>query len=165
MEKILVSACLMGQKVRYNASDAKSEDDLLGRWLSEGRLVTFCPEVAGGFPVPRPPAEIEGRDGDAVLDGRGRVVEETGRDATTYFRKGAELTLQTAEAHHVKLAILKEGSPSCGSGRIYDSSFSGRSKPGHGVTTALLERHGIRVFAEEDTSAAAEYLRELERGP
>lgn len=79
MEKILVSACVMGQKVRDNASDVETGDEVLARWREGGRLVTFCPELAGGFPVPRPRAEIEaGRGGEAVLDAEARVLEDTG---------------------------------------------------------------------------------------
>ena len=130
-----------------------------------GEAVTFCPELAGGFPVPRPPAEIEGgRGGDAVLDAGARVLEDTGGDVTGYFRKGAGAALGAARAHGVKVAVLKEGSPSCGSGRIYDGTFSGRTVPGRGVTTALLERAGVRVFSEEETAEADVYLRRLERG-
>ena len=163
MEKILISACLMGWKVRYDASDAGYDDPLLDRWLGEGRLVTFCPEIAGGFPVPRPPAEIEdSRGGEAVLAGESHILENTGRDVTRYFRRGADLALETARTHGIRLAILKEGSPSCGSGHIYDGSFTGRTVPGQGITTALLERNGVRVFGEKETSAAAEYLAYLE---
>lgn len=108
VKKVLVSACMMGQKVRYNASDVKTDDDLLEQWRQEGRLVTFCPELAGGFPVPRPPAEIEsGSGGDAVLDAGVRVLEDSGGNVTRYFRRGAELTLEMAKSHGVKLAILK----------------------------------------------------------
>ena len=97
MEKILVSACMMGQKVRYNASDVETGDGLLEQWRQEGRLISFCPELAGGFPVPRSPAEIEAaRGGNAVLDAGVRVFENSGDDVTRYFRRGAELTLETA---------------------------------------------------------------------
>ena len=127
-------------------------------------MVNFCTDLAGGFPVPRPPAEIEaGSGGDAVLDESARVLEDSGGDVTHYFRKGAELALQTARAHGVKLAILKEGSPSCGSGKIYDGTFSGGSVPDRGVTTALLERNGLRVFSEKQTEEAAEYLELLNK--
>ncbi len=163
MEKILVSACMMGQKVRDNASDVETGDEVLARWREGGRLVTFCPELAGGFPVPRPRAEIEaGRGGEAVLDAEARVLEDTGGDVTGYFRKGGEAAMAAARTHGVRMAVLKEGSPSCGSGRIYDGNFSGRTVAGRGVTTALLERGGVRVFSEEETSEAGAYLRRLE---
>lgn len=164
MEKILVSACLLGHKVRYNGTDAAGTNDLLERWRSEGRLVPFCPEVAGGFPVPRPPAEISGGEGGDVLDGESRVIEEGGKDVSEYFQAGAELTLREVRRQNIRVAVLKEDSPSCGSSRIYDGSFSGRSRPGQGVTTALLEDHGVRVFSEEQTAAADAHLRRLEAG-
>ena len=97
-----------------------------------------------------------------MLAGENRVLENSGKDATRYFRKGAELALETVMAHGIRLAILKEGSPSCGPRHIYDGSFSGRSVPGWRVTSALLERNGVRVFGENETAAAAEYLDHLE---
>ena len=162
MIRVLVSACLLGEKVRYNGADAATGSRILEEWLAERRVVPFCPEVAGGLGVPRPAAEILGPGGGSVLDGAGRVVTREGADVTEAFLRGAELAWQTARAHDVRLAVLKEGSPSCGSGFVYDGSFSGRRTPGSGVTAALLERRGIRVFSEVRLEAAAAYLRELE---
>ena len=113
----------------------------------------FCPEVAGGFGVPRPAAEI---------DSRGRVMTQAGADVTDGFVRGARLALDAARAQNVRLAVLKDGSPSCASDLIYDGSFSGRKRAGHGVTTALLERHGIRVFSELRVDEAAAYLETIE---
>ncbi|SEH02842.1 Uncharacterized conserved protein YbbK, DUF523 family [Nonomuraea solani] len=163
MEKILVSACLMGRKVRYDGGAKTSSDTLLAGWREEGRLVTFCPEVAGGLPVPRPAAEIEGgAGGAAVLSGAARVLATDGSDVTAEFLAGARAALDAARAHGVRLAVLKEGSPSCGVLAVYDGSFAGHRTPGQGVTTALLERHGIRVFSEDQVTEAAGYLRTLE---
>lgn len=150
MERILVSSCLLGRKVRYNGSDKAVGDDRLALWRDEGRLVHFCPELAAGFGTPRPPAEIVGGgDGCAILaDAGGRVVEDNGRDVTDLYMAGAQLALEAARAHGCRFAILTDGSPSCGSGFIYDGTFSGRTKTGIGVTTAVLERAGIRVVAE-----------------
>lgn len=163
MEKILVGACLLGHKVRYDGSDAAGGGGLSEKWRAEGRLVPFCPEVAGGFPVPRPPAEISGGEGSDVLSGGARVIERGGGDVTRYFRAGAGLALQVVRRQNIKVAVLKEGSPSCGSARIYDGSFSGRSKPGREVTTTLLQGANVRVFSEEETAAAL-YLEVLEAG-
>ena len=113
----------------------------------------FCPEVAGGFGVPRPAAEI---------DSRGRVMTQAGADVTDGFVRGARLALDAARAQNVRLAVLKDGSPSCASDLIYDGSFSGRKRAGRGVTTALLERHGIRVFSELRVDEAAAYLESIE---
>ena len=163
MIRVLVSACLLGEKVRYNGADAASGSRILRDWLSEGRIVPFCPEVAGGLGVPRPAAEIHGIDGRSVLDGTGRVLTGAGDDVTAAFLRGAELALQAARSHGVRLAILKEGSPSCGSGFIHDGSFTGQRKVAPGVTSALLERHGIQVFNEAALEQAAACLRTLER--
>jgi uncharacterized protein YbbK (DUF523 family) len=151
--RVLVSACLLGEKVRYNGAAASSSNAQLARWAAEGRVVPFCPEVAGGFGVPRPAAEI---------DGRGRVMTQAGADVTDGFLRGAQLALDAARAQNVRLAVLKDGSPSCASDVIYDGSFSGRTRSGRGVTTALLERHGIRVFSEVRVDEAAAYLDTIE---
>ncbi|MFB4281341.1 DUF523 domain-containing protein [Nonomuraea sp. MTCD27] len=163
MEKILVSACLMGRKVRYDGGAKTSSDAWLAGWREEGRLVPFCPEVEGGLPIPRPAAEIEGgAGGAAVLSGTARVLATDGSDVTAEFLAGARAALAVARSQGIRMAVLKEGSPSCGALSIYDGSFQGRRAPGQGVTTALLEQHGIRVFSEERLPEAAGYLRTLE---
>ena len=163
MERILVSACLLGQPVRYDGTGRRSDDVLFELWRDQGRLVPFCPEVRGGLPVPRPAAEISGGYGEDVLDGRARVLTREGTDVTRYFVVGAWQALAQARTYAVRMAILKEGSPSCGSSLIHDGTFGDRKIPGEGVTTALLERHGIAVFAEDALDAAAARLAELER--
>lgn len=152
---ILVSACLLGSKVRYNGSDKVVGHPALRDWLREGRLVSFCPEVAAGFAIPRPPAEIQGGDGGEVLNSNpaARVIEETGADVTDLFRLGAKRALRIALERGCIYAILTEGSPSCGSLFVYDGSFTGRTRQGRGVTAALLQRHGIRVYSEHEIDA------------
>ncbi|MER5427044.1 DUF523 domain-containing protein [Streptosporangium roseum] len=163
MERILVSACLMGRKVRYDGAAKTSGDALLATWREEGRLVPFCPEVEGGLPVPRPAAEIEGgAGGAAVLAGAARVLATDGSDVTREFLAGAHAALAAARSCGARVAILKEGSPSCGSLAVYDGTFRGRRLPGSGVTTALLELHGIAVFSEDRVADAGVRLRELE---
>jgi len=160
---VLVSACLLGQAVRYDATDKKIDDDVLQRWTAEGRVVAVCPEVAGGLAVPRPPAEIKGGiGGRAVLAGEARVVASTGADVTTAFVHGAEQALAKARALDIRVAVLKEGSPSCGSTYTYDGTFTRARMPAPGVTTSLLTAHGIRVFSEHDLAAADAALRELD---
>ncbi|TLP56382.1 DUF523 domain-containing protein [Microbispora triticiradicis] len=162
MERILVSACLLGRRVRYDGGAKTSDDDLLARWRAEGRLVPFCPEVEGGLPVPRPPAEIEGgAGGAAVLVGEARILTPDGADVTEAFLSGARQALAAARSSGVRIAILKEGSPSCGSLRIYDGTHRGRTTQGQGVTTALLELNGVRVFGEDRVPDAARYLETL----
>ncbi len=149
--KILISACLLGQPVRYDGKGKPLFHPAIDRWRQEGRLVTICPEMAGGMPVPRPPAEIEkGASGIDVLEGRARVLEVTGGDVTADFIAGAEKALAFAKANGCKHALLIDGSPSCGSLAIYDGSFSGVKHAGNGVTAALLGRAGITVFSPAD---------------
>ena len=165
MVRVLVSACLLGEKVRYNGDAATSPSPVLTKWLAERRIVPFCPELAGGLSVPRPPAEIQGEGGRAILNGTARVVTVHGVDVTEPFLQGARLAVDRATTEGVGLAVLKDGSPSCGSGFIYDGSFSGVRVPQQGVTAALFEERGIRVFSEQELEAAAVYLDELEREP
>jgi uncharacterized protein YbbK (DUF523 family) len=154
MMKVLVSACLLGEKVRYHGGDARCSNAVLARWQAEGRLVSFCPEVAGGLPVPRPAAEMSGA----------RVLTREGVDVSTHFLEGARQAAALAAREGIRVAVLKEGSPSCGSGFVYDGSFTGARRPGKGVTTALLEEKGLRVFAEHQLEEAAAYLERLEGG-
>jgi uncharacterized protein YbbK (DUF523 family) len=161
MEKILVSACLLGAKVRYHGGDAASDHPILRRWLEEGRLVVVCPERDGGLPTPRPAAEIVGGDGHAVLARVAIVTTSNGVDVTAAFREGAEVALQLVQQHRIRLAVLKDGSPSCGSSSIYDGTFSGTRAAGRGVTSALLEAHGVRVFSDTAIEAANAWLEEL----
>ena len=162
MERILVSACLLGRPVRYDGTGQRSDDALFERWRAEGRLVPICPEVEGGLPVPRPAAAICGGSGADVLDGRARILTRDGADVTPYFVAGARQALKLARSYGIRVAILKESSPSCGSRRVFDGAFAGRRIPGEGVTTALLERNGVAVFAEDATEAVAARLAELE---
>ncbi|MCF3640659.1 DUF523 domain-containing protein [Rhizobium sp. TRM95111] len=151
MSKILISACLMGLPVRYNGSAKPLVNAAVDRWKAEGRLVTFCPELAGGFQVPRPPAEIElGMTGADVLDGRARVMEATGGDVSAAYVAGAGTALAVARETGCRYALLIDGSPSCGSGFVHDGSFSGRRHAGEGVTAALLRRNGIAVFSDRE---------------
>uniref|UniRef100_UPI0013B4173D DUF523 domain-containing protein n=1 Tax=Nonomuraea lactucae TaxID=2249762 RepID=UPI0013B4173D len=114
-------------------------------------------------PTPRPAAEIEGgAGGAAVLSGAARVLTADGTDVTAEFLAGAQSALAVARSFGVRLAVLKDGSPSCGALAVYDGTFRGRRAPGQGVTTALLELNGIRVFTEDHLAEAADYLRALE---
>ena len=154
MEKILVSACLLGRPVRYNGSAKAVEHPTLKQWQREGRLVAVCPELTAGFSVPRPPAEIsKGQSGEDVLQGAAEVFEATGRDVTNLYVTGAQAALAVAREHGCRFALLVDGSPSCGSGFIYDGSFGGRKHPGAGVTSALLRHGGIEVFSETEIEA------------
>ena len=161
MEKLLVSRCLLGHKVRYDGG-AHGPLALLLQWQAEGRVVALCPEVAGGLPTPRPPAEIPGGQGGAVLDGRLPVLTDGGADVTAAFVAGAEIALRLVWQHGLRVAVLKARSPSCGNRHNYDGSFSGNLVEGEGVTAALLRRHGVKVFNESQLAEAAAELRRLE---
>ena len=162
-EKIFVSACLIGDKVRYNGGDNRIVNEIFEKWQNEGRIVTLCPEVSGGLPVPRPPHEIVGSGGGAaVIRGEARIEQKNGEDGTDFFLKGAKNSLKVAKENKVRMAVLKEGSPSCGSSLIYDGTFSRTKFAGSGVTAALLSQNGIKVFNENQISEANEYLKSLE---
>ena len=139
--KLAASACLCGHKVRYDGGDCATADVLVAQ------VLPICPEVMGGLPTPRAPAEIVGGDGHDVWAGRARVVDANGVDVTGAFKLGAELTLQRLQAAHIDTVYLKAKSPSCGQGQIYDGSFSGQLREGDGVSTALFQQHGIRVIS------------------
>ena len=156
--RILVSACLLGQPVRYDGKAKTLLHPVLQQWQDEGRLIVVCPELAGGMSVPRPPAEIEGgQTGGNVLKGEARVMDTSEADVTNEFVAGARIALNVAQTQGCRFALLMEGSPSCGSQTIYDGSFTGYKHAGAGVTAALLQQNGIQVFSQhtiEDLEAA-----------
>jgi uncharacterized protein YbbK (DUF523 family) len=150
----LVSACLLGVACRYDGKSNPAPE--LRDPATEGKVITICPEVAGGLPTPRLPMEIEnaysGLDGHAVLDGRTRVLRSDGVDVTAQFIKGAQAALTLARKLGIRQAILATPSPTCGAGLTYDGKFTGELVPGDGVTAALLNRNGIRVISPTDLS-------------
>lgn len=158
VDKILISACLLGERVRYDAGDNQFLHGLLTRWQAEGRLVPVCPEVKGGLPVPRPPAEIQSGDGSAVLNGDARVMTRAGADVTGAFIAGAHRALEQAQQHRCRFALLAARSPSCGSTQIHDGSFTGKLIDGQGTTAALLTRHNVQVFDPAQIEILAERL-------
>lgn len=145
--KLLVSACLLGVGCRY---DGKSNQlPQYKRLLKEHTCIPICPEQLGGLPTPRCPAERLG----------GKIVTEDGRDVTEQFLRGTAEALRLCDLYHCKAALLKERSPSCGSGQIYDGSFTGTLTAGWGTAAALLRDNGIRVVGE---SGLADLLRALD---
>jgi len=160
MEKILVSRCLLGHRVRYDGG-ASGPFDPLQHWLDEGRVVPLCPEVAGGLPTPRPAAEIPGGQGARVLDGNAAVITTEGEDVSAQFLSGAYQALALVREHDIRIAVLKANSPSCGNLLTYDGTFSGVKVSGEGVTAALLKRNGVRVFSELELAEAALALEAL----
>ena len=140
-EKLLVSACLLGENCKYSGGNNYHPDtEKLRKWFE---VIPVCPEQLGGLPTPRVPSE---RVGDKVLT-------RDGRDVTEAFRQGAEKTLAIARAEGVTRAVFQVRSPSCGCGTIYDGAFSGTLVPGKGVTAQLLEESGIKVYGGDRIAA------------
>jgi uncharacterized protein YbbK (DUF523 family) len=137
----------LGINCRYNGK-IKLNEKVLALSKTEV-LIPVCPEQLGGQATPRPDAEIRG-DSLSVLKGKAKVVESNGNDVTQNFVAGAEEVLKLAKLFDIKEAILKQRSPSCGSGQIYDGTFLKKLIIGDGVTSALLKKNGISVISEED---------------
>jgi len=157
MQKILVSACLLGEAVRYDGA-AHGPFAQLQAWQAEGRVLALCPEMAGGLPTPRPPAEILGGQGRAVLAGQQVVRDCHGRDVSDAFRAGAARALALVREQGIGMAVLKARSPSCGNRQTYSGEFSGRLVEGAGVTAAALQAAGVVVFNEDELEQAAAWL-------
>ena len=141
MENLLISACLLGVACRYDGKRKPLPDTVIEKLQKQYHLIPVCPEIMGGLPTPRIPAEI--------LTDR-KVLRSDGADVTENYRKGAEEALRLAELFHCKLALLKEKSPSCGAGKIYDGSFSKTLTHGDGITAELLKENGICVMGESE---------------
>ena len=161
MEKILVSGCLMGQKVRYHGGDEFCDSPIIKKWQMEGRIIALCPEVSAGLPIPRPSSEIVGGTGIDVIQGKARVITRTGIDRTTAFIQGANNALAITKKHQIKMAVLKRNSPSCGNTTIYDGQYSGQLIDGSGVTAAMLQMNGVKVFNELELNEAVLFLNSL----
>lgn len=138
LEKILVSACLLGIDSKYNGDNNKNEKvlDLLNKY----EVVPFCPEIMGGLSTPREPCEILGN----------KVITISGKDVTKNFIKGAKESLKLIKLYKIKKVVVKSKSPSCGYKKIYDGSFSNTLIEGNGITTDLLLKNNIEVLTEED---------------
>ncbi len=142
MEKVLVSACLIGNNCKYNGKNNKNEKII--EFLKDKEVILVCPEVMGGLSTPRLKSEI------LVNNKELKVINEEGKDVTNNFTVGAQIALKRAIANNVKLAILKEKSPSCGVKRIYNGNFDGTLVEGSGVFARLLKENSIEVLTEED---------------
>ena len=141
MEKLLISACMLGISCRYDGKSKLAVTDEELRALNEKyQLVPFCPEIYGGLPTPRVPSERVGEE----------VIMKDGTRVTDNFKKGASEALKLCRGLDIKKALLKAKSPSCGKGEIYDGSFSGTLRPGNGVCTEFLLENGIEVYTENE---------------
>ncbi len=133
----LISACLLGCACRYDGQ-SKPISPWVRSLMKKVTLIPVCPEILGGLPTPRPPAEIVGD----------RVINAEGNDVTDAYRKGAEEALRLCKLYNAQGIVLRDKSPSCGKGRIYDGSFSRRLTDGDGITAALFLEAGVPVYSE-----------------
>lgn len=133
-----ISACLLGENCKYSGGNNKNEKII--EYLKNKKYYAFCPEVKGGLPCPRPPAEIRGN----------QIVDKEGNDVTAAFHKGAEIVLNELLERNITECILKANSPSCGCGEIYDGSFSGKLISGNGCTADLLLKHNFTIRTEKN---------------
>lgn len=138
MEHLLISACLLGFECKYSGGSNALDGEKLEALKEIFRLIPVCPESAGGLPTPRAPSERQGE----------KVVSKLGQDVTGEYRKGADTALYLARRYGCTRALLKERSPSCGSGAIYDGSFTGTLIPGDGMAAESLKAAGISVYGE-----------------
>lgn len=136
MENILVSACLLGVSCRYDGKSKPNENVIALK--DRYNIIPVCPEIMGGLPTPRKASEIQGF----------QVVMGDGTNVTKEYRKGAEEVLKLCRLFGCKRAVLKEKSPSCGCGKVYNGTFSGKLIDGNGITAKLLMENGIEVFGE-----------------
>ena len=141
MEKLLISSCLLGNNCRYDGNNNKLKK--LEKLKKYYELVPVCPEVDGGLPTPRIPSEVKNN----------KVINKENEDNTSYFKKGAEIALSICKEQNITKALLKSKSPSCGSNKIYDGTFTNTIIDGDGVTAKLLKENQIQVFTENDIDA------------
>ena len=139
-EKLLISACLLGFCCKYDGGTNTLPADTIAALREQYELIPVCPETAGGLPIPRAPSERRG----------GRVLSREGNDVTNEYEQGARIALVLAERFGCRRALLKERSPSCGAGEIYDGSFSHSRIPGDGVAAEALRRAGLTLFCESE---------------
>jgi len=160
-KKILISACLLGRRVRYDGNTLTVSDQKLQNWIDRGWVASVCPEVDAGMSIPRVPAEIVKGDGSEVLFGKASVITKSGENVSDLFIEGAMIALDVCLKHGIKVAVLSESSPSCGSSKIYNGKFTATKISGVGVTTALLNNNGIQVFNQFDLNKAFEEVERL----
>lgn len=163
--KILVSSCLLGNRVRYDGTGGELDQRLMDYLEKECELHPFCPECEGGLDTPRTPAEICGGNGDDVFGGIARVKTNSQEDVTDAFVMGAERCVDFCSQENITISILKERSPSCGSSMIYNGTFSGSLIQGMGVTTSLLRTNNIMVYSDEDIDELILYLHQKKLSP
>jgi uncharacterized protein YbbK (DUF523 family) len=140
MKKILISACLLGHKVRYDGHSLFTSSRIFKKWKDEGRVISICPELSSGMSIPKATAEINGDDGYDVLSGKISVIENNGNFVTENYLRGANNALALCKINEINVAVLAE--------------FSGKKVNGVGVTTALLTSNGIKIFSQHQLNEA-----------
>lgn len=159
----IISACLCGVNCKYSGENNLNERCM--KLFKEGKAVLVCPEQLGGLPTPRNPVELN-NEASEVINGNGKALSNRGEDVTKQFIDGANETLRIARELGATKAVLKEGSPSCGSNYVYDGTFTGNKIRGKGITAQVLENEGITVFSDEDlevSNSKLVYLNEFDR--
>lgn len=141
MKSILISACLLGVACRYDGLSKPLDREIIEKLRRQYHLIPICPEIMGGLPTPRIPSEISSD---------GKVLRKDGEDVTENYIRGAKEALRLAEIFQCDTALLKEKSPSCGAGKIYDGSFSKTLTDGNGITAEFLQKNGIRIIGESE---------------
>lgn len=157
ISQILISACLLGERVRYDGKDKNLTNTIISDWKNAGLLVPLCPEVSGGLPIPRPAAEIKANNPNL------QVINIENVDVTLSFVRGAEKALAICKVKNIVMAILTEGSPSCGSSLINSGNFNNTKISGEGVTTRLLRKNDITVFSHLQVEQAQRYYEEYSK--
>ncbi len=145
-KKILVSSCLCGKKCRYNGSCVNNS---YIENLTKEEIIEACPELLGGLSIPREPCEIVGGNAEDVWNNKARILSKTGNDYTEQYKLGSNKVLEIIRQNKIKKAILKQNSPSCGYGKIYDGKFSGNKIEGNGILAELLKKNGITIISVE----------------
>jgi uncharacterized protein YbbK (DUF523 family) len=140
MKKVLISACLLGHKVRYDGHSLFTSSRIFKKWKDEGRVISICPELSSGMSIPKATAEINGDDGYDVLSGKISVIENNGNFVTENYLRGANNALALCKINEINVAVLAE--------------FSGKKVNGVGVTTALLTSNGIKIFSQHQLNEA-----------
>ena len=138
MEKLLISACILGINCKYNGKNNYNE--LVEELKKKYELIPVCPEVLGGLSIPRNPSEIKGNT----------VISNRGVDVTKEFNLGAKMAFNIAKDNNIKIALLKDGSPSCGKNYIYDGTFTKTKIKGYGIFSSLLINNEIEIYTEND---------------
>jgi uncharacterized protein YbbK (DUF523 family) len=155
-KKILISACLLGKNCRYNGghSQLTELEEIDVEWIS------VCPEESGGLGTPRPSAEMQ-ENAETILNGKGKIITNKGKNVTSEFIQGAEKSLQLGLGAEVKIAVLKSKSPSCGIGKIYDGSFTKSLKTGNGIFAHLCHENDIACISSDNINRIKKTLAKL----